>query len=536
MLKKLLASSATALLLSSGSVYAQLGQNLFIGNAKALALGNAVTADPPGIDAIHFNPAGLVKLEGTKQHLKFILGNADISAEFIADENYQALTAATGSEDPTANSKSEIENFAVFLPGLGITEIPVIAAPLGGLSYQPPGADVTFATAAYAPLILGYTRSDDDPGVFYGRELGLSRITYLSPTVGWRITETLSVGAGIGLSYMGVGLNLDYRAANYFIGAAESLTNSYCSAIQSAIDSAFNGICGSDVSISPFERVFTLEVELEESFSPTFNFGILWQPTPWFSWGLVYQSEAADTLEGDLLVDLNPELVNFIGAIAGPGQDLNLLLRGLFPSVNKELFIDNGRIKRTGHIDITMPQHIATGISLRVLPSLKINLDYKWTETSVWEDLDFRFDQPIETLGILSFIDGVSGDGLTVPREYEDASNFALGIEYQYNDQLALRLGYEPRDSGIPDDKRDFLLPLGDFDLYGLGFEYRMGPEQIVDFAIGYGHIDEYVPTGASTNGNDLRPDNFVYNPSAGQDVHYETEFLLIEISYLSNF
>ena len=38
---------------------AALVENLTMGNAKALALGNAVTADPPGVDAIHFNPAGL---------------------------------------------------------------------------------------------------------------------------------------------------------------------------------------------------------------------------------------------------------------------------------------------------------------------------------------------------------------------------------------------------------------------------------------------------------------------------------------------
>lgn len=43
---------------------AQLMQNLTIGNAKAIALGNAVTADPPGVDSIHFNPAGLVQIDG----------------------------------------------------------------------------------------------------------------------------------------------------------------------------------------------------------------------------------------------------------------------------------------------------------------------------------------------------------------------------------------------------------------------------------------------------------------------------------------
>lgn len=532
MLKRLLVGSAAALLLS-GNAYAQLGQNLFIGNAKALALGNAVTADPPGIDSIHFNPAGLVKLNGTKQHLKFILGNADIQADFIADDEFIELTEGNGVPDPTANTSSEIESFAVYLPGLGITEIPVIAAPLGGLSYQPPGSDITFATAAYAPLILGYTRSDDDPGVFYGRELGLSRITYLSPTIGWRINETLSVGAGIAMSYMGVGLNLDYRAANPTIGAAESLRVQFCESITS--ETGGEELC-EDASLSPFEKVFTLETDLEEAFSPTFNFGILWEPTSWFTWGFVYQSEAADTLEGDLLVDLNPELVNFIGGIVNSSAAINGLFRVFFSDVYQELFIDDGYIERTGKIDITMPQHIATGISLRVFPDLKINLDYKWTETSKWKELDFQFDEPIATLGLLEFIEGVSADALTVPRDYEDAANWALGIEYQYNDQLALRFGYEPRKSGIPDDKRDFLLPLGDFDLYGIGCEYRLDPDQVFDFAIGYGKIDEYVKTGESTNGNDVRPDNFVYNPSAGQDVHYTTEFLLFEIAWLSNF
>src|SRR5690242_2529842 len=30
----------------------------------AMAMGNAVTADPPGIESIHFNPAGLARLSG----------------------------------------------------------------------------------------------------------------------------------------------------------------------------------------------------------------------------------------------------------------------------------------------------------------------------------------------------------------------------------------------------------------------------------------------------------------------------------------
>ena len=52
------------LLAYADSALAVVADSLTIGNAKALSLGNAVTADPPGIDAIHFNPAGLARING----------------------------------------------------------------------------------------------------------------------------------------------------------------------------------------------------------------------------------------------------------------------------------------------------------------------------------------------------------------------------------------------------------------------------------------------------------------------------------------
>ena len=50
--------------------YAVLTDNLTIVNAKAISLGNAVTADPPGVDSIHFNPAGLAKIKGRESSIK----------------------------------------------------------------------------------------------------------------------------------------------------------------------------------------------------------------------------------------------------------------------------------------------------------------------------------------------------------------------------------------------------------------------------------------------------------------------------------
>lgn len=512
--------------------HAQLAQNLTMGSPKALSLGNAVTADPPGIDSIHFNPAGLTRIKGRKQHLKFIMGDAGINADFIADAEYLALIESLDLEDPAANTSSEIDAFAAYLPGLGLTEIPVIAAPLGGLSFQSPDQRFTFASAVYAPLLLGYKRADDDPGIYYGREAGMTRLTYLSPSVAWKVNEELSVGVAIPISYVGIGASLDFRAASPVLGAAEHLRTNLCDQVNL---NANDDICG-DAVLSPFGTLITLEGEVEKAFSPTFNLGILWQPTAWFSWGFVYQSEAADTLEGEAVFILKEDLVNFVGAIVKSNRQIDALFSASLPGVNQELFIDDGRVERDITLDFTLPQHIATGISVQLLPDLKVNLDYKWTETSTLQEAAIIADEPVATLELLSFIEGVEASSITIPRHYEDAANWAIGLEYHYSDRLALRLGYEPRKSGVPDDKRDFLLPLGDFDLYGVGFEYNINAKEVFDLAIGYGKIDEYVAAGESDNGNDLRADNFLYNPSAGLDVHYTLELLLIEMSYVSEF
>ncbi|MEN9430837.1 MAG: hypothetical protein RJA86_1696, partial [Pseudomonadota bacterium] len=45
------------------SCFAMVAQNMSV-DLRSLSMGNAVTADPPGINAIHFNPAGLTKIKG----------------------------------------------------------------------------------------------------------------------------------------------------------------------------------------------------------------------------------------------------------------------------------------------------------------------------------------------------------------------------------------------------------------------------------------------------------------------------------------
>ena len=61
------------------SAWPVVADSLTIGNAKALSLGNAVTADPPGIDSIHFNPAGLARIKGRVLQLKMVAADFSVA-------------------------------------------------------------------------------------------------------------------------------------------------------------------------------------------------------------------------------------------------------------------------------------------------------------------------------------------------------------------------------------------------------------------------------------------------------------------------
>ena len=170
----------------AGSAEAQLTQNLTL-HPKALALGNAVTADPPGIMSIHYNPAGLTKLEG--RQLEVVLMNIylDIDADFSAPDGYEIFgidgletDPLTGKQrDPVANSSSHTNNVALYLPGFGILRAPPgpAVAPSAGVSINPPGSKLTFGNAFFLPMAAGFYRDKNDPGRYMPQATALQRTT-----------------------------------------------------------------------------------------------------------------------------------------------------------------------------------------------------------------------------------------------------------------------------------------------------------------------------------------------------------------------
>ena len=523
-------------LMLSVTSYGQLAQNLTIGNAKALALANAVTADPPGIDAIHFNPAGLTRLKGQRVNLKVVAGQFTITSELTRGEYVNnLLNEFDFFEDTVEEGEAVAKTVSVMLPFFGLTELPVLLAPLGGFSISTPDNTFTFADAVYAPMIVGFTREEGSNARYEGNALGFTHLAYFTPSIGVRVTDTFSVGAGLIFSYTGVGMDLDMRLPHVLLGGLKSLAGGGCEIKEGEESSLANNVIVNlcDGSLGPFDTIGNLYLEVEEGFNPSINIGFLWEPVDWFAWGAVYQSEAKAQLTGDFEFAYDQKWIDFFQGLNDESTLVGTLSQAGLP-IPKGVPTDEG----SATLEFTIPAHFSTGISVQLTPRFKTNIDIKWTDTAAWEEFKIEFDSEVDFLEILSYIapENVSARSITFPRGYESTWSWAVGFEYQWDDRLALRAGYEDRPSAIPEDKADLLAPFGAAFLVGLGFSYQWDKDSVIDAGMGMLRSSVNIPSESSSNLNSRDPKDIIYTPYSGYDAKTNITAYLFEFSYLTVF
>ena len=527
---------------------AQLGQDLSV-DLRSLTMGNAVTADPPGISAVHFNPAGLTKIEGLQTDVQGILANFAINRDFTAPAGYNVFgysddplvcndgpEVATGiCTDFKGTVEGNVEYASLYVPILkkmvDLGPNTPLAAPTAGIAYKPPGSKVTYATAMYAPLVAGFGSEDGNPGNYMGQQVALERITYLSPSFGYQVNDHLSVGASFGMSYQAIAMKTDLRFPNEMIGVLRMVDDVVCGPFKDngdiITDLLLFGICNAKEGMNPFNKLGSLDVSLEQSLSPSYNLGILWEPTDDFSFGMVYQSEAKMRLRGKYLMNnavAPQQLVAGLNSSA-TGQILAAILGlpGYVPNIESGLVA----------MDFKYPQHFKAGIKYNLFPDLQMNFDVGWTDFAAWDEFKFEFDRQISLLKVAKLLSNkVTDRSLALPLGFQSSWNWGIGFEYSATDRLKLRIGYEPRTSSIPDNKRNTMVPINNAQLFGLGAGYRFDQDTDIDLSLAFLRSRDDIPANTSTLANQTGVNNILLNPYAGLDIKTNTKVTLLGINY----
>ena len=500
---------------------------------------------------IHFNPAGLTKLEG--RQIQIQLMNIMLSAEsqFSLPTGYDETQSGLVPihKDPILNNPNSKASAAAYIPGYGILpmDLPFLTLPTGGVSIQPAGSRFTFANAVYAPMAAGFAKKSDDAGRYQAREVALQRFTYFSPSFGYKVNDQLSLGAGFLFSHQAVAVNQDVRAPNMLIGVLEQLQTAF-GCFDDAGNSTGNDplapiitLCGGRVG--PYEDVGELRIDTQETLSPSFNLGLLWEPTDWFALGLGYQSEAKSRLKGTFELDYTDEFSDFFRTFSS----------SIVGAIGGAIFsLPTGQKREAGNIsvELTYPQHFQAGIKLRFLEKYQLNVDAGWTDFDKWDALRFKFDRNVSFLSMAKLLapDIVTDNSLSMPLGYKSVWSYGVGLQYDLNSRIQLRMGYEPRKSSIPDDRRSVQAPLGDATLYSIGMGYQWDKDTVVDLSLSFMQSDELIladPQGADASGeypnsSDSLNRNCltctVTNPYPGLDVRSKLTIGAAGISFRTRF
>ena len=505
--------------LLSLSAHATLTENLAV-SPVAMSLGNAVTADPPGLDSIHFNPAGLAKIQADTRSDTLFGAVLRTTADFHQPAGFDV---GGFTEDPLAGTHSSHNRQAIFIPIAGVPSprIPFAAAAGLALSWHNEGSPWTFATGTYVPQAVGIdrTKNPDDPARFDGKQVVIQRLVYLSPSVGYKFNDQFQVGFAVPIAHQGFALDTEMRFPNKLLGIIGKLQDAWCGNNGNPLDELGFGLCGTDSTgkqsgrLRPFDSIGEMRFSGTAPADVTFNVGALWQPTDSLGFGAVYQSGSKTLITGDYNFHANPMLPEFVrhmyNSLWGP------VVAAMF-GFPTSIPTDQG-----GNFTLVMPYpaHWQFGLKAKPITGVQFNVDAGWTDWAKWDELTFQFDRTVNLLEMARLFGQADSTKLVIPRGYRSVWSYGYGMQLDVWDGIKLRLGYEPRKSSVPTNKIDLIAPMPDLPVKSIGVSYETKSGMKLETGFSYAKGRYNVPANTDCNLNCSDFFNVIYNPYAGLDV-----------------
>lgn len=422
------ASAAAVACVAAGTPLRAQGSAVMTHGSCATALGGAGVADPcDDGSAILFNPAALAE------------------TPTLITAGYTSITAgATFTYDRTGERLSRQEAATAVPFGYAAYRLNERAA-VGIGVFAPYGLGIDWPACSVNQINSNTCAGEDNfEGRFVSYDTKLTNI-YVQPTVAFRATPWLSLGAGFDYVMAEIDINqrLDLAEQLLPLQGVPAGTTFGSVGVRPGTDFADAGLNGTGNGYG-------------------FHLGAQARVAPWLSLGVRYLSEVEINYEGDAdFTAISTGVVLPNGAQADP------LLAGQFA--------DNGSLAdQTVNTSLTLPQQVVVGVALTPFERLRVVADYQWTGWSSFDEAPLDF----ETL-----------TDQTLVLDYQDTDTWRLGAEFGATDALALRAGFIYNTAAEKEFSVSPLLPEAERNYYSAGLGYRLGRGLGVD--VGYQFVDQ---------------------------------------------
>lgn len=487
-------------------------------SVTAMSLGNAVTADPPGVESIHFNPAGLARIKGDREFHNFFGASIRTSASFRQPADFDI---GGWKNDPLNGATGGRTRQKLYVPGYGLPgwRLPALVSHLPGFAFHNEGSPFTFGTLTYPQMGVSIDQTkdgDNDPLRYDAKRVVMQRMALLSPGVGYQVSDTLRVGVSVPIAHHATVINLDMRTPNPLLGIIGKLQQGWCgeNGGGNPIDTLTFGLCGGgpEGMINPFKRVANINIDMTAPIDPTINLGVLWEPKDWFALGVVYQGGSKVSQTGTYEIRADPMMRKFVegmyASLLGPIAAAVTGMPTSIPEVQK------------GHITATIPYPARwqVGFKFKPVERLQFNVDANYTHWSEWDKLTLQFDQSIKLFEAARVVGVTDSSKLVMETGLKSVLHWGFGMQVKATKKLTLRFGYEPRKSSVPANRISFQA-IPDTKIYSLGFGLKVDRDSDFNVAASYMKGEFHAPANSSCNLNCDKMMNAVYNPYAGLDV-----------------
>jgi long-chain fatty acid transport protein len=368
------------------------------GAGNSFAGGAAIAEDA---STIFFNPAGLTHLKG-KQIVA--AGHA-----IIIDSTYSSNTATSDLGTPLTGGNGGNLGDTVLVPNFYFST---------NLSPQ-----LSFGVGVNVPFGLVTEYDSNWVGRYQALKSEVATLN-VNPTIAWKVSDTVSLGAGISAQYIEAELSkaIDFGTA--------------CFATVGP------GVCGV-LGLSSQNNDGSVTIKGDD-WGFGFNLGALFQITPDTRVGVAYRSRIKQELTGDASYS------NVPAAFAAQPTFTNTSVKA----------------------DITLPESASLSAFSQLSPKWAIMGDVTWTRWSRFKELRIKFDNG-------------AADNVT-PEEWRNTYRVAIGANYQLNDAWKLRTGLAHDRSPVKDEFRTPRIPDHDRTWLAFGASYRVSAAGVLD--LGYQH------------------------------------------------
>ena len=392
-----IAAAAAAALVSTSSAFAA---GFMLTEQSAGALGRAyagVGVDGTDLSGVYYNPATMTLHPGTQIQAGFVAVGLDLAFE--------------GEKDGMAVSENGQYNTQ--------------AIPHGYISHQL-NDSMWIGLAMTVPFGMG--TEYDDNWAYANRGISAEVLTFdFNPNVAWKVSEKLSIGAGMSIQYAAA----DLKKRKDISGAVMEMDG--------------------DLSVDG-------EIDAD-SWAWGFNVGLMWSPLENLRFGLSYRSKINHHAKGDM--DVTNAKLNIQGIGSVPINDeLNKQFPGLLGT-------------HDASASLSTPAWAMATAAWDVNELLSLYATFRWTDWSSFKELNINAG----SYGPLPL-----GDSIT--NEWQDTYLFSVGADFRFTDWWTFRagVGYETSPVDNP-SYRTAIIPDADRWWFAIGSSFQATDNMQIDVA-----------------------------------------------------